>query len=93
MTGDQAADRPCLRRPGIPGATGRGRSRGTRPPTSRAPAKRSSTPRRTRCRSLTSANWVQVADLFYRYGVQAMSGELTPEETLKTVQEQAGTGT
>jgi multiple sugar transport system substrate-binding protein/raffinose/stachyose/melibiose transport system substrate-binding protein len=41
---------------------------------------------------ITSANWVQVADLFYRYGVQAMSGELTPEETLKTVQEQAGTG-
>jgi ABC-type glycerol-3-phosphate transport system substrate-binding protein len=41
---------------------------------------------------ITSANWVQVADLFYRFGVQAMSGELTPEGTLKTVQEQAGTG-
>jgi multiple sugar transport system substrate-binding protein len=41
---------------------------------------------------VTSTNWVQVADLFYRFGVQAMSGELTPEATLQTVQDQAGTG-
>jgi ABC-type glycerol-3-phosphate transport system substrate-binding protein len=41
---------------------------------------------------VTSTNWVQVADLFYRYGVQAMSGELSPEETLKTIQDQAGPG-
>ena len=41
---------------------------------------------------VTSTNWVQVADLFYRFGVQAMSGELTPEATLQSVQDQAGSG-
>jgi multiple sugar transport system substrate-binding protein len=39
---------------------------------------------------LTPPNWVQMADLFDRTGLQALTGELTPEEVLKTVQEQGG---
>jgi ABC-type glycerol-3-phosphate transport system substrate-binding protein len=41
---------------------------------------------------LTPPNWVQVADLFDRYGLQALTGEATPEDTLKTVQDQGTAG-
>jgi len=37
---------------------------------------------------LTPPNWVQVADLFDRFGFQALTGELTPEAALKTIQDQ-----
>ena len=39
---------------------------------------------------LTPPNWVQMADLFDRTGLQALTGELTPEEVLQTVQDQGG---
>jgi multiple sugar transport system substrate-binding protein len=39
---------------------------------------------------VTPTNWVQAGDLFDRFGVQALSGELTPEQALQTVQDQAG---
>jgi multiple sugar transport system substrate-binding protein len=39
---------------------------------------------------LTPPNWVQMADLFDRTGLQALTGELTPEAVLQTVQEQGG---
>ena len=41
---------------------------------------------------LTPPNWVQTADLFDRTGLQALTGELTPEEVLKIVQEQGAAG-
>jgi multiple sugar transport system substrate-binding protein len=41
---------------------------------------------------VTPTNWVEVGDLLDRYGVQALSGEITPEAALKTVQDQAGAG-
>ena len=41
---------------------------------------------------LTPPNWVQVADLFDRYGLQALTGEATPESTLQTVQDQGTAG-
>ena len=41
---------------------------------------------------VTPTNWVEVGDLLDRYGVQALSGEITPEEALQTVQDQAGAG-
>jgi ABC-type glycerol-3-phosphate transport system substrate-binding protein len=41
---------------------------------------------------LTPPNWVQMADLFDRTGLQALTGELTPEEVLKIVQEQGTAG-
>lgn len=41
---------------------------------------------------VTSSNWVQASDLFTRFGVQALNGEITPDQALKTVQEQAGAG-
>jgi multiple sugar transport system substrate-binding protein len=41
---------------------------------------------------LTPPNWVQVADLFDRYGLQALTGEATPENTLQTVQDQGTAG-
>ncbi len=41
---------------------------------------------------LTPPNWVQVADTFDRYGLQALTGEATPEDTLKTVQDQGTAG-
>ena len=41
---------------------------------------------------LTPPNWVQVADLFDRFGLQALTGEATPEDTLKTVQDQGAAG-
>lgn len=41
---------------------------------------------------LTPPNWVQMADLFDRTGLQALTGELTPEEVLKIVQEQGAAG-
>jgi ABC-type glycerol-3-phosphate transport system substrate-binding protein len=37
---------------------------------------------------LTPPNWVKVADLFDRFGFQALTGELTPEAALQTVQDQ-----
>jgi ABC-type glycerol-3-phosphate transport system substrate-binding protein len=37
---------------------------------------------------LTPPNWVQMADLFDRTGLQALTGELTPEAVLQIVQEQ-----
>jgi ABC-type glycerol-3-phosphate transport system substrate-binding protein len=37
---------------------------------------------------LTPPNWVQVADLFDRFGFQALTGELTPEAALQTIQDQ-----
>jgi multiple sugar transport system substrate-binding protein len=37
---------------------------------------------------LTPPNWVQVADLFDRFGLLALTGEATPEDTLQTVQDQ-----
>ena len=39
---------------------------------------------------LTPPNWVQMADLFDRTGLQALTGELTPDKVLQTVQEQGG---
>lgn len=39
---------------------------------------------------LTPPNWVQMADLFDRTGLQALTGELSPEEVLQTVQDQGG---
>ena len=41
---------------------------------------------------LTPPNWVQVADVFDRFGLQALTGEATPEDTLKTVQDQGTAG-
>jgi multiple sugar transport system substrate-binding protein len=41
---------------------------------------------------LTPPNWVQAADLFDRFGLQALTGEATPEDTLKTIQDQATSG-
>ena len=41
---------------------------------------------------LTPPNWVQVADLFDRFGLQALTGEATPEDTLQTVQDQGTAG-
>jgi ABC-type glycerol-3-phosphate transport system substrate-binding protein len=41
---------------------------------------------------LTPPNWVQVADLFDRTGLQALTGELTPEEVLQIVQDQGAAG-
>ena len=41
---------------------------------------------------LTPPNWVQMADLFDRTGLQALTGELTPEEVLQIVQEQGAVG-
>lgn len=41
---------------------------------------------------LTPPNWVQMADLFDRTGLQALTGELTPEEVLQIVQEQGAAG-
>lgn len=41
---------------------------------------------------LTPPNWVQVADLFDRFGLLALTGEATPEDTLKTVQDQGSAG-
>ena len=41
---------------------------------------------------VTPTNWVQVADLFDRFGIQALNGEITPEQTLKTIQDQAALG-
>jgi ABC-type glycerol-3-phosphate transport system substrate-binding protein len=41
---------------------------------------------------VTPTNWVEVGDLLDRYGVQALSGEITPEAALQTVQDQAGAG-
>jgi multiple sugar transport system substrate-binding protein len=37
---------------------------------------------------LTPPNWVQVADMFDRFGFQALTGELTPEAALQTIQDQ-----
>jgi ABC-type glycerol-3-phosphate transport system substrate-binding protein len=37
---------------------------------------------------LTPPNWVEVAGYFDTYGLQALTGELTPEAVLQTVQEQ-----
>jgi ABC-type glycerol-3-phosphate transport system substrate-binding protein len=39
---------------------------------------------------VTPNNWVQAGDVFDRYGVQALSGEITPEAALQAVQDQAG---
>jgi multiple sugar transport system substrate-binding protein len=39
---------------------------------------------------VTPTNWVEVGDLLDRFGVQALSGEITPEEALQTVQDQGG---
>jgi ABC-type glycerol-3-phosphate transport system substrate-binding protein len=41
---------------------------------------------------LTPPNWVQMADLFDRTGLQALTGELTPEEVLQIVQDQGAAG-
>jgi multiple sugar transport system substrate-binding protein len=41
---------------------------------------------------LTPPNWVEVAGYFDTYGLQALTGELTPEEVLQTVQEQGTAG-
>jgi len=41
---------------------------------------------------LTPPNWVEMADLFDRTGLQALTGELTPEEVLQIVQEQGAVG-
>ena len=41
---------------------------------------------------LTPPNWVQMADLFDRTGLQALTGELTPEQVLDIVQEQGAAG-
>jgi ABC-type glycerol-3-phosphate transport system substrate-binding protein len=41
---------------------------------------------------LTPPNWVQMADLFDRTGLQALTGELTPQQVLQTVQEQGAAG-
>jgi multiple sugar transport system substrate-binding protein len=41
---------------------------------------------------LTPPNWVKAADLFDRFGLQALTGEVTPEDTLKTIQDQATAG-
>jgi len=41
---------------------------------------------------LTPPNWVQAADVFDRFGLQALTGEATPEDTLKTVQDQGTAG-
>ena len=41
---------------------------------------------------LTPPNWVQAADLFDRFGLLALTGEATPEDTLQTVQEQGTAG-
>lgn len=41
---------------------------------------------------VTSKNWVQVADLLGRFGTQALNGEVPPDQTLKTIQDQAGAG-
>jgi multiple sugar transport system substrate-binding protein len=41
---------------------------------------------------LTPPNWVQAADVFDRFGLQALTGEATPEDTLKTIQDQATAG-
>jgi ABC-type glycerol-3-phosphate transport system substrate-binding protein len=41
---------------------------------------------------LTPPNWVQAADLFDRFGLLALTGEATPEDTLQTVQDQGTAG-
>jgi ABC-type glycerol-3-phosphate transport system substrate-binding protein len=41
---------------------------------------------------LTPPNWVEMADLFDRTGLQALTGELTPEQVLDIVQEQGAAG-
>lgn len=41
---------------------------------------------------VTSKNWVQASDLLTRFGVQALNGELPPDQVLKNVQDQAGAG-
>jgi multiple sugar transport system substrate-binding protein len=40
----------------------------------------------------TPPNWVQAADVFDRFGLLALTGEATPEDTLQTVQEQGTAG-
>ena len=40
----------------------------------------------------TPPNWVQVADLFDRFGLLALTGEATPEDTLQTIQDQGTAG-
>ena len=41
---------------------------------------------------LTPPNWVQVADVFDRFGLLALTGEATPEDTLQTIQDQGTAG-
>ena len=41
---------------------------------------------------LTPPNWVEVAGYFDNYGFQALTGELTPEAALQTVQDQGSLG-
>ena len=41
---------------------------------------------------VTSKNWVQASDLLIDFGVQALNGELPPDQALKNVQDQAGAG-
>jgi multiple sugar transport system substrate-binding protein len=41
---------------------------------------------------LTPPNWVEVAGYFDNYGFQALTGELTPEAALQTVQDQGTAG-
>ncbi|HET6293148.1 MAG TPA: sugar ABC transporter substrate-binding protein [Kribbella sp.] len=41
---------------------------------------------------VTSKNWVQASDLLLDFGVQALNGELPPDQALKNVQDQAGAG-
>lgn len=41
---------------------------------------------------VTSNNWVKASDLFGRFGVQALNGDLPPDQALKQVQDQAGSG-
>lgn len=39
---------------------------------------------------VTTKNWVKASDLLNRFGVQALNGEQTADQVLKTVQDQAG---
>lgn len=41
---------------------------------------------------LTPPNWVEVGGYFDNYGFQALTGELTPEKALQTVQDQGSLG-
>jgi multiple sugar transport system substrate-binding protein len=41
---------------------------------------------------VTSTNWVKAENLYGQFGVQALNGDVPPDQAMKQVQDQAGTG-